>query len=180
MLLSDLRRLAQQLQIELDLLDDARPSHLHDDLATVLQEGCMDLGDRRARQGLLVDRGEVLEPDVLLDHLPQRRERKRLNVVDELAELVDVDVWKQVRARREELAQLDEGRTKLLERLAERDRALAGCGLPADDTYLAQDAQEVGAPRDLRHLERALDLALVGHPRPVCPRSLRWKRRAGR
>jgi len=60
----------------------------------------MDLSDRRARQGLLSIEVKC-SSRFLLDHLPQRRERKRLNVVDELAELVDVDVWKQVRARRE-------------------------------------------------------------------------------
>ena len=43
----------------------------------------------------------------------------------ELIELGDVEVGQQVRARREELAELDEGRAELLEPRTERARALA-------------------------------------------------------
>jgi hypothetical protein len=179
MLLGDRRRLAEQLEVESHLLDDPRPAHLDDDGAAALQERGVDLGDRGARQRLLVDRGEVLEPDVLGDRLAQRRKRQRLDVVDERAELLDVDVRQQVGPRGEQLTQLDERGAELLERLAEANRALARRRLVAERTNLAQHAQKVRAPRDRGQLERALDLALVSHRRAFCPRRLGWKQRRG-
>ena len=167
MLLGDRRRLPQELEVERDLLDDPRPAHLDDDLAPALQQRGVDLADRRARKRLLVDRREMLETDVFRDRLPERRERKRRDVVDELAELVDVDVREQVRPRREQLAELDERRPELLERFAEANGALTCLRLVADDAHLAQHAEQVRTPRDRGQLESPLDLSLVSHPRSL-------------
>jgi hypothetical protein len=172
---SSCSRLAQQLEVERHLLDDPRPAHLDHDFSAALQECCMNLPDRRAGERLLVDRREVLQPDVLGNRLTERRERQRLDVVDELAQLVDIDVRQQVGPRRKQLPELDERRPELLERFPEADRALAGRRPVAHDPHLAQHAQKVRAAGDHRHLECALDLALVGHRRALCPRSLAWK-----
>ena len=102
----------------------------------------MDLRDRRRRERLRVDHGEVLEADVALDHRPDALERHGRDVVDELAELVDVDVGEQVGPRREQLAQLDVRRAELLERLPELDRSLARRRPVADDADLSEDAQQ--------------------------------------
>ncbi len=50
--LEQLRRRAEHLEVELDLLDDPGPAHLDDDATTRLQQGCMDLGDRRGGERL--------------------------------------------------------------------------------------------------------------------------------
>jgi hypothetical protein len=91
------------------------------------------------------------------------------HVVDELRQFFDVDVGQQVGPRGEQLAQLDERRAELLERLPEPNRSFARRQLAADDAHLAQHAQEMRAPSDHRHLERALRLALLGHPAANLP-----------
>jgi hypothetical protein len=66
----------------------------------------VDLRNRRTRQRLLVDPRERVRAELLVDRAPDLLERHRRGVVDELRELVDVDVRKQVRPRREQLAEL--------------------------------------------------------------------------
>ena len=163
--LEQLRRRAEHLEVELDLLDDPGPAHLDDDAATRLQQGRMDLGDRRGGERLGVDLGERLEPEVLRDHGLDQRVGHRLDLVDELAELLDVDVRKQVGARGEQLPELDVRGAELLERAAKLDRALAGGRLVADDADLGEHAQEARPPRDARHLERAPPAAGAGSHR---------------
>ena len=58
---------AQQLEVERDLLLDPRPAHLDDDLAARAQERAVDLRDRGARERLLVEPGEDVQADVLVD-----------------------------------------------------------------------------------------------------------------
>ena len=117
---------AEQLEVERDLLLDPRPAHLDDDLAAGTQQPAVDLCDRRTGERLLVEPGEDLEPDLLVDDPARLLEREGRHVVDQPLELLDVDVRKQVGPRREQLAELDEGRAELLEPLPERLRALAG------------------------------------------------------
>ncbi len=50
--------------------------------------------------------------------------------------------------RKEQLAELEEGRAELLEGLAELDRALAGGGTAAGDAELAQHADELAPARN--------------------------------
>ena len=161
--LGDRGRLAQEVEIEPHLVDDAGAPHLDDDLAAALQEGGVDLRDRCRRERRLVDPGEVLEPDLAVDHLAQRREGQRRHVVDELRQLVDVDVGQQVGSGREQLAELHERRPELFEALAEANGALARRRLVADDADLAEDLQQMRAARHARQFERAAYLALVGH-----------------
>ena len=109
---------AEQLQVERDLLLDPRPSHLDDDLAARAQQRSVDLRDRRTCERLLVEPSEDVQADVLVDDPARLRERERRHVVDELAELLDVDVGEKVRPRGEQLAELHVGGAELLERPA--------------------------------------------------------------
>jgi hypothetical protein len=94
--LCDRSRLAQQREVDLDLLHDAGAPHLHDHLPAGLQQRLVDLRDRRGREGLAVDPGEVVEADLGRDHRLDLVERNGRHLVDELPELVDVDVRQQV------------------------------------------------------------------------------------
>src|SRR5205085_12422905 len=71
---------------------------------------------------------------LLVDPLPDLLERHWGSVVYELRELVDVDVGKEIRPRRQQLAELDVRRPELFESLAELLRRFAGRGPVADDT----------------------------------------------
>ena len=90
---------AHQVEIDVDLLHHPRPPHLDHDLAPVLEERAVDLGDRGARQRLCVDAREDIRTEIGDDRLLDLLERDGRRVVDELRELVDVDVGKQVRPR---------------------------------------------------------------------------------
>ena len=146
----------------------------------VFSSAAMDLGDRRGGERLGLDLGERLEPELLRDHGLDQRVGHRLDLVDELAELLDVDVGKQVGARGEQLPELDVRGAELLERAAKLDRTLAGGRLVADDADLGEHAQEARPPRDARHLERAPPAAGAGsHRRGVsCPGYVRNRRTA--
>jgi hypothetical protein len=98
-----------------------------------------------------------------VDHLPDLLERDRGDVVDQLAELFDVDVREQVGARGQKLPELDAGRAELLERVAELDGALPGRRPLADDADLTEDAQEARTPGDARDLQRASSV-VCGRP----------------
>ena len=86
------------------------------------------------------------------------------------AQLLDVDVGQEVGPRREELAQLDEGRAELLQRQAEAARALARrLSMPAH-ADLRQDAAEAGALCDPGHGQRATSsLKACAHVSPDDP-----------
>ena len=114
----------------------------------------MDLRDRRGRDRLGVEAREDVPREFLRDHLPDRVERHRRHLVDELPKLVDVRIRQQVGPRREQLAELDVGRPELLECLPKLDRALTGRGPLADDAELAQDAQDARPTRDARDMHR--------------------------
>jgi hypothetical protein len=132
----------------------------------------VDLGDRSRGKRPLVDRGEDLIAELRLDHRPQRRERHRRHFVHELAELLDVHVRQQVRARREKLPELDVGRSELLEREPELARALRSGRTVADDADLREHAPDAAPARDARDLESALDTLDAGsHARRSFPPS---------
>jgi hypothetical protein len=52
----------------------------------------VDLRDRRSRERLRLDADERVRRQLLSDDLPDLLERNGRNLVDELAELLDVDV----------------------------------------------------------------------------------------
>ena len=140
---------AKQLEVERDLLLDSRPPHLDDDLAAGAQQRAVDLRDRGARERLLVEPGERVEADVLVDDPASLRERERRHVVDELAQLVDVDVGQEVRTRGEQLAELHVRGAELLEAEPERLGALAAsraCSRPRRPRRA-----RAAACRDARH-----------------------------
>ncbi len=117
---------AQQREIEIDLLDDAGPPHLEHDIVAGGQQPAMRLRDRSRGERLRVDAHERLLAEVgQHDSLDLREGDSRRDVVHEPAQLLDVDVGQEIGTRREELAELDEGRPELLEPAAERLRPLA-------------------------------------------------------
>jgi hypothetical protein len=153
-------RRAQQREVELHLLEDAGPPDLDHDLAPGREECSMDLGDRRCGQRLGIDVGEHVGAEIGLDDGRDVCERHRGHLVDELAELLDVDVRQEVRPGGEQLPELDVGRPELLERQAELACALGSRRpLAADDADLAKHAEETPAPCDASHLERSAHAA---------------------
>ena len=94
--LERLRRRAEQCEVDLDLLLDPRPAHLDDHLASRLQQGRVDLRDRRRGDGLGVDPRERVRRKILADRPLDLREGYGRDLVDELPELLDVYVGKQV------------------------------------------------------------------------------------
>src|SRR5207253_4127215 len=88
----------------------------------------MHLPDRAGGERLRLDALEHVLPghaELLLHHDYDLGLRQRRNVVLQLLELGDELGRQQVRPSREDLAELREGGTELLERRAEADRALA-------------------------------------------------------
>ncbi len=121
-LLRDPRGLVQKREVGLDLARRVRPLHLHRDAPAVRERRAVDLADRGGGdRGLVEVEEEPLDrlAELLADHALGVRVRKRANVVLEPAQL-EHDVGRDdVRARREQLAELDERRPELVEHLAE-------------------------------------------------------------
>src|SRR5207247_10735455 len=85
------------------------------------EHGSMNLADRRSRERLLVELEEGLlerEPELLLNHVANLRERERPDVVLEPPQLGDDVGRHHVGAGREQLPELDEGGAELIEQLA--------------------------------------------------------------
>ena len=149
-------RRTQDVEVEFDLLHDARPAHLHDDLAAAREQRGVDLRDRRGGERLGVDACEHALAEVFADHRLEVGEGHRRDLVDQLRELLGVDVGKEVGPRREELPELHVRRPELLERASKLARSLARGGPLADDADLAEDAEEPAAARYPTDVQRAL------------------------
>ena len=126
--LGDLRGLVEETEVGLDLPRRRRPLHLDRDPATVREHRRVHLADRGGGDRRLVELEE--KPldrlsELLLDHLPHLRERDGRHLVLELSELDDDVRRHDVGPRRQELAELDEGRPELVEHLPQ---ALAPLG----------------------------------------------------
>ena len=121
-LLRDARGLVEEAEVGFDLLGRARALDLDRDDMAVREHGSVHLADRRGGQRLAVELEEEAldrEAEVFEDDALDLLVRERAHVVLEAAELGD-DVRRQdVRAHREQLAELDEGRAELVEELAE-------------------------------------------------------------
>ena len=120
--LDDAGDLVEQRQVALDLPGRARALHLDRDEAAAGELGEVHLADRGRRDRDRVERGEELvdrRPQVLLDHPLDVGVRERPHVVLELAQLGDDLGRDDVGAGREQLAELDERRPELVERLAQ-------------------------------------------------------------
>jgi hypothetical protein len=121
-LLRDARRLVEEAEVGFDLLGCSRALDLHSDRVAVREHGAVHLADRRGGDRLAVELEEEAldrEAEVVLDDALDLLVREGAYVVLQAAELGD-DVRRQdVRAHREQLAELDEGRAELVEELAE-------------------------------------------------------------
>ena len=119
-LLHELRRLVHELDVGLDLTLRVGPLHLHRDGPSVRERRAVHLPDRRGSHRLLVEVEE--EPrdrvaELLLDHPLRFLERERAHVVLERAQLGDDVRRNDVGPRRQQLPELHERRTELLEHL---------------------------------------------------------------
>ena len=123
--------LVEQRQVGLDLPRRVRALDLDGDAAAVRERGAVHLADRGGGDRGRVEVGEELldaQLEVLADDALDVLVRDRADVVLELLQL-DHDVGRDdVGARREELAELDEGRAELVEHLAQVPAALRGAG----------------------------------------------------
>ena len=122
------RQVAQDLQIQLNLAGDAGLLDLDHHLAAIAQRGGVDLADRGAGQRRMVEAGEDALGRRAQLGLQQRRDlgvRHRRQAVLQRRERLDVGVRQDIGAGAEDLAQLDEGGAKLLQRQAQRLRAAA-------------------------------------------------------
>jgi hypothetical protein len=116
----------------------------------------VDLRHGRRRERLGIDPCKGVRRQILVEHALDLGKRNGGNLVDELCELIDVDVGKQVGTRGEELTELDVGRPELLERVPELLRCLSRRGSRADDAELPQDAHDSAPASDARDVDRAL------------------------
>ena len=159
------------------LLDDPRPAHLDDDLAAVRRAAPRGSArSRRSRAASRRSRRSASSPISRVDRLARAGANgSARHVVDELAELLDVDVGQQVGARREELPELDERRAELLERTRGSARRLRASPASRRRPRPRGARAAGGRARDARHFERARNLALVGHT-DVVPSSPGCKR----
>ena len=121
----------------LDALDYAWDPDLDGDRPPVRKLRAMNLRNRSRRQRLGIDAGEQIRIEVHAHDRENLLERNRRQLVDEPAELLDVDIGQQVGPRGEELPELDVGGAELLERVAELACSLAGRRPVADDADLA-------------------------------------------
>src|SRR5207253_1896705 len=123
----------------------------------VRQRCAMHLSDRGRRDRLLVELREELrdrEAEILFDHLLDVRDRKRADVVLQPSQLGD-DVGRQdVGPRREQLAELDEGRAELVEHLAEMLTALRRLAGVLD--AVPAPREEIGQPVSLEPVAEAV------------------------
>ena len=186
--------LVEQGDVVLDLIRCVRPLHLDDDLIAVRQHRAVHLADRRRRDRRLAELEERLlerQSQLLLDHLAHLRERERRHVVLEAAELGDDVRGDDIRPRREQLAELDERRTELVEHLAQVPSTLgAGSGLGArldprgprqhvGELVPLEEVAEAVPDRDLGDLGETADLARAGTRRHLgsVPRGARYSHR---
>jgi len=104
--------------------------------------------DRGRRERNRVDLRENVVAKVGAEDGLDLRERHRLHVVDEMAELLDVSVRKQVGPRRQELSELDVRSTELLQRLPEALRARPRRVAMSYDADLGENADDAAASCD--------------------------------
>ena len=140
-----------------------RPLHLDDDPAPVGQRRAVDLPDRRGRDRRLLEvEVELLERELelFLDDSAGLLERERRHRVLERLQLEDDVRRDDVGARREELAELDEGRAELVEHLAQ---PLAARRALRVDLHLAAEPRADGCrPAGLEEVAEPVPLRDLG------------------
>ncbi len=114
--------LVQQLDVGVDLALGVGALHLDDHLVPAGQPCPMDLADRGRGDGLLVELGEDLfdaQPELGLDDPPDIGERLGPGTVLQLAQFLNDVGRNDVRPRRHQLPELDEGGPQLVEHVPE-------------------------------------------------------------
>jgi hypothetical protein len=109
----------EQAEVAHDLAARARPLHLDDHALARLEARRVHLRDRPGRERLRVDLGEDVLPrdaELLLHHGHDLGLRERRDAILERRQLVHDLLREEVGARREDLAELREGRPELLQR----------------------------------------------------------------
>ena len=148
----------EQRQVLFDLLLRVGTLDLHHDLLAVRERRAMHLGDRAGGERLRLDVVEHVLPrhaQLLLHDAHDLLLGERRHVVLQRRELLDVLGRQQVGARRQDLAELRERRTQLLERGAQAlalpflaDRAfLVGAAEQLLQAVLGEDGGDLGAAR---------------------------------
>ena len=105
-------------EVTTDELGDAGSLHLHDHVLARLQDGSVDLGDRRRRDRLPLELGKSRRErtgQLGLENRPHVLERLGRHLVAKQLELRDHLFGEDPFARGENLAELDVGRTESLE-----------------------------------------------------------------
>ena len=119
-------QIGKQIGVAADLHFDAGPLHLDHHLLAGRKPGAMHLGDGSGCERLGIDLGEQLAPGLLqplLDEAQDLLEREGRRAVLQGRKLGDEIGRNHVRPRGEDLAELDEGRSQLGERVAKPARA---------------------------------------------------------
>ena len=168
-----LRELEHEVDVPVDLPGGLRPLHLHDDPLAPGQHRRVHLADGRRSQGLgieALERSRQREAELLLDDLLHHREGERRHAVLQLDQLVhDVD-GHDVGASAEQLPELHERRTQLVEHLADVPAALsrrrwlllARARQQAEQAVPFEEIAEAVTHRDLGYLPHPLEIADAG------------------
>ncbi len=190
------RGLVEEGEVVLDLARRVRTLHLDDDRVAVRQDRTVHLADRRGRDRRLAELQERLlerEAQLVLDDLAHLGEGERRHVVLEPAQLGDDVRRDDVGPGREQLAELDERRTELVEHLPQVAPALGAHrgvrarldpsppGQQVGQLVPLEEVAEAVPDCHLRDLREAADLARARsrrHPGSV-PRGVRNSHREG-
>jgi hypothetical protein len=149
--------LVEQREVGLDLARRVGTLHLDDDAAPVGQRRPVHLADRRRGDRTLLELQEELverQLELALDRPLDVLERERTDVVLEGAQLGDDVRRDDVRPGREQLAELDERRSELVEHLPKADAARRRLALHELDPAAAR--QQVGEPVRLEEVAEAV------------------------
>ena len=169
-------RRAEHREVELDLLDDARPAHLDHDVAAAFQSSARCVC---AIEAVASGSGSMLaktsSPRSARIDAVDLRERHRRHLVDEMAELLDVHVRQQIRPRREQLAELDVRRAELLQRMRGSRCAPSRVASRCPTTPISARTRRMPLRRATRRRSARAELARGVRPRQRS--SPRWPRR---
>src|SRR4051812_42811395 len=167
------RGLVEQREVGFDLARGVRALNLDRDPAAVRERGAVHLADRGGGDGRLVEVGEELldaQLELLADHALDVLVWDRADVVLELLQL-EHDVGRDdVGTRREQLAELDEGRPELVEHLAQVPAAFRRVRRRGVELGVAR--QQVGQAVGLEEVAEAVpdrDLGDLGDPAQIPP-----------
>ena len=173
-ILEHARELIQQLDVGVDLAFGIRTLHLDDDLVAARQPGTVDLADRGRRDRLFVELEDLLdgEAELRLNDTTDVDEGLRPGAILKPAQLLDDVGRHDVRTGREQLPELDERRSELVEHVAQSPALgpghVRGVGVGPARRSAEQLAEPV-ARGDLRNLTDAR--ACLAPLRVIAPRA---------